>query len=429
MLAQLPLILNPGYFSHDELQWWARADVAHWTQLPWVSWLAVTDFQYRPLTFNLWLLLAHGFAKPFLMHLIMVGLGSVNAVLLGRGIEGAAASRRTAFIAAILFVLTPFVVYTHGWTATLADLLTLMAALLGLRVAQRMASPSVRGDVIRGGLVVLLTGIALLCKESAVVVPAFLLLALYRHPRRKVVWAVFAASAAVVALYLAIRLQIILRTPRDASAYAWALDHVPRRLLEYALFPFMPPLLEVGPVLAKSATRLIAAALCLTALFTALASAGWRWPLAWLALYTVLLTPVLVLGMSYDHYAYFASAAAVGIIAVAWSQVTLPSKIVIAAVTAVAVAHAGAIMLRMRAVGIVQHNFYVDLTEHLQTAPGPVDISVRNPADRWMLGRFLSGVPSYRGVAIEKRVTWAAPATDATPLVMQRDGHLAAAGK
>ena len=26
LLAQLPLVLNPGYFSHDELQWAARAE-------------------------------------------------------------------------------------------------------------------------------------------------------------------------------------------------------------------------------------------------------------------------------------------------------------------------------------------------------------------------------------------------------------------
>ncbi|MEP7098560.1 MAG: hypothetical protein ABI748_12920, partial [Dokdonella sp.] len=79
VVLQLPLVCNPGYFSHDELEWWARASVAGWAQLPWVSWTAVADFQYRPLTFNLWLLLAHGFAaKPYLMHLIVVSLGCVN---------------------------------------------------------------------------------------------------------------------------------------------------------------------------------------------------------------------------------------------------------------------------------------------------------------------------------------------------------------
>lgn len=430
MLLQLPLICNPGYFSHDELQWWVRADVASWTQLPWVSWTAVTDFQYRPLTFNLWLLLAHGFAaKPYLMHLIMVGFGCVNAILLGVCLEGAGASRRAAWIAAILFVLTPFVAYTHGWTGTLADLMTLAAALLGLRLLQRMANPSGRGDAIRAGLVMLLTAAALLCKESAVVLPAFLLLALYRHPRRNLVLAVVACSATLVAIYLALRLQVILHTPRDASAYMWAVDHAPRRLLEYGLFPFMPPLLEVGPILAKSSGRLLAAALCLTALLIALGTAGWRWPLAWIALCTALLAPVLVLGRSYDHYAYLASAAAVGIVALAWPRIALPPRIIIIVVTAVAVAHAGAIMLRMRAVGIAQNNFYTDLIEHLQAAPGPIDVSASNASDRWMVERFLSGVPSYRGVAIEKRVALADGATGATHLVMQASGHLVATGK
>ena len=50
LLAQLSLILNPGYFSHDELQWAAFANDGH----P-VAWTAIREFQYRPLTFNLWM--------------------------------------------------------------------------------------------------------------------------------------------------------------------------------------------------------------------------------------------------------------------------------------------------------------------------------------------------------------------------------------
>ena len=48
LALQLPLILNPGYFSHDELQWWARADVPSWSDLPWVPWLDLSPLQYRP---------------------------------------------------------------------------------------------------------------------------------------------------------------------------------------------------------------------------------------------------------------------------------------------------------------------------------------------------------------------------------------------
>ena len=64
LALQLPLILNPGYFSHDELQWWARADVPSWSALPWIPWLDLSPLQYRPLTFNLWLVLAHAFEVP-----------------------------------------------------------------------------------------------------------------------------------------------------------------------------------------------------------------------------------------------------------------------------------------------------------------------------------------------------------------------------
>ena len=53
LLAQWPLVSNPGYFSHDELQWAARAGTTG--PIPWESWTAVDAFQYRPLTFNLWL--------------------------------------------------------------------------------------------------------------------------------------------------------------------------------------------------------------------------------------------------------------------------------------------------------------------------------------------------------------------------------------
>ena len=53
LILQLPLILNPGYFSHDELQWAALANAS--TPSPW---LETSAFQYRPLTFSLWMALS-----------------------------------------------------------------------------------------------------------------------------------------------------------------------------------------------------------------------------------------------------------------------------------------------------------------------------------------------------------------------------------
>ena len=78
LLAQLPLILNPGYFSHDELQWAAAAE-----QGPGFVWLATDAFQYRPLTFNLWTWLSrHLFAQPQALPSVLVAWGAANAALL-----------------------------------------------------------------------------------------------------------------------------------------------------------------------------------------------------------------------------------------------------------------------------------------------------------------------------------------------------------
>ena len=67
LVLQLPLVFNPGYFSHDELQWAARANVATVAELPWLGWFDLESYQYRPLTFNIWLWAAyHGFAHPWL---------------------------------------------------------------------------------------------------------------------------------------------------------------------------------------------------------------------------------------------------------------------------------------------------------------------------------------------------------------------------
>jgi len=428
--VQLPAILNPGYFSHDELQWWARADVSAVSELPWMSWTDLGVFQYRPLTFNLWLALSYACAgTPFLMHAAIVGLGSINAVLLARCLLSAGAPRRTAFAAALVFALSPYAAYVHGWVATLADLLTLLAGLLALNALQRMTEPGERRDVRRIACVVVLTGLALLCKESAVVLPLLLLPALYRRPRPRAVFTAIAFSAAMVAVYLFARLPVILAPPAGSERYAWAIAGIPRRLAEYLLFPFLPPMLEVGPTLAKSPQRLCAAAACLIALLASLGTLGWRWPATWLAMFAALVAPVLILPMSYGQYAYLASAAAIGIAALAWTRLRAVPKMILGLVAAVAVAHGIAIMRHMQEIGAIQHAFYADLLRILPTASTPLRIGVADESDRWMALRFVAGVPTYRGVAVEGRVLVEEHVVDEQPgaaaqFVMARDGHL-----
>jgi hypothetical protein len=429
LVLQVPLIVNPGYFSHDELEWLARADTPTWSALPWVSLLDISPLQYRPLTFNLWLVLAHAFAAtPELMHFVFVCLGTMNAWLLARVLIAARIRDRVAYASAIVFSLSPYVVYVHGWTGTLADLLTLTCGLLAARCLQQaISTPSKERTVVHAAACALLVAAALLCKESAIVLPALLLMVAYGQMPSQRLRRAIAPTAAVAALYLAARLPVLADSGHFNPAYAWSLRNIPARLAEYFLFPFMPPLFEIAPLLSKSMARIAAASGCVLLLLGALASAGWRWPLAWLIAFSVALAPVLVLPISYDHYAYLASAVAIAISAAAWSMLKQVARTLLVALAAIAMVHGIIVMSRVYSVGVVQRNLYDDLLADLQNSSESLHIAVDDPRDARLLGRLLLGVTTYRGEPIERRVRFGeerpARATDRL-LWMNRDGHL-----
>ena len=113
LLLQLPLALNPGYYSHDELQWAAFAQAG--------TPAGLTDpgaFQYRPLTFATWMALSRAlFDTPMLFHAVLVAWGAANATLLALVSRGFGLAPRVALAGALAFVLTPYAAYTHGWLA------------------------------------------------------------------------------------------------------------------------------------------------------------------------------------------------------------------------------------------------------------------------------------------------------------------------
>jgi len=417
-LIVITLSSNRGYFSHDELQWLAFADTDRWSQLPWSHIFPVDRFQYRPVTFNLWLILAHVFGyKPMAMHAAIALMGLANALLLRACAIRMGATHLGAGVAMLVFLLFPYVVYNHSWVGTIADLLVAACVLLALLWLCRTRSDR-EGSPLRSALldaipVALLTTLALLSKESAIVFPALLLYAW--PPRRWRFAAPFAASAVMVLVYLALRLKTILFTPHDPGVYTWSLGNIPANLGLFALFPFDLTNFEILGSRSLHGWALLASVAAVVLVFGAMASAGWRYAVALLAGTFVCLGPVLILDVISNVYGYLASAFACGAVAVAAPKMRPGARWLLVMPIMLATVHGITIGKTMLRIGNTQHHLYTDLVRLLPQASAaqPLRIRAMREADDTTVRRLLNSVPSYHRIPLAERAR-AVPSRNAT---------------
>ncbi|MGI8561842.1 MAG: hypothetical protein ACR2J7_10530 [Luteimonas sp.] len=419
-VAQLPLVLNPGYFSHDELQWAVHAEAGRW-----VSWTDADTFQYRPLTFNLWQWLSrHAFATPQAFHAVVVALGAANAALAAALLRRLGVPGPAALAGALAFALGPYAAYVHGWVGTLGDLLWVGCALgCGLAVTSGLRLP------VAAALVVVLTVTALLAKEAAVVIPLLLALGAWLLGRDRRRWGIAAAVAAVpVAAYLAFRAGALLDAPRTGSQYAINVAHAPLRWFEYQAYPFNPPVFEVHSARSRGGMgprTLVSAALWMT-LVAALVRAGWRWAAAFVIGGGIALAPVLVLASASNQYAYGFAVVTAGVVAGAWPHAPRWGRIVMVTCLLLLVWHGVNVMRQVRMVGERQAVFSPAVANALSARPhGPLRLRVLDPEQDWIYQRFTHAIPSYRGVAMGDRVQVVADDGDAD-LGVRADGALVA---
>lgn len=421
LLAQLPLALNPGYFSHDELQWAARAQAGGG-----VSWLAFDAFQYRPLTFNLWLWLSRQlFAAPEIFHLVVVLLGAANATLLALALRRFGASPRGALGGALVFALGPYAAYVHGWVGTLGDLLWVGCGLLGAWFGARPRALPAMALVA-----LLLTAVALLAKEAALSLPALAAVAAWLDPARRRQWLAALAGAALASLaYLALRHAALAQVgPQDAS-YAWSLANAPLRWLEYQLYPPNLPVFEAHNTLGRGIdARTMVAALLWAALCGTLLRAGWRWAAAFVAGGIAALGPVLVLGMAANQYAYGFAALTAGVVALAWPALPRRGRWLAGVLALLLLVHGAGVVRQVRQVGEVQAVFSPALARVVAAAPSGsvVRLAPEPDAAAWMFHRFTHDIPHYAGVPIGGRVRVVAPG-EAADYAIRSDGALAPA--
>jgi len=422
VLLQLPLVLNPGYFSHDELQWAARADVASLSAMPWQDWLAVSDYQYRPLTFNLWLLLSYLlFDSPTWFHGLMVLWGALNAALLFQVARQWQVPWVHSLLAIGFFVTSPYVLYVHGWVATLGDVLVLTSLLLMLLWVKR------KGTSTKAWLIGALgTAVALLSKESALSIPAVLGVVWLLQGRQHR-WFMATVGAGMVAVaYLALRLPVLLSQPENTH-YALSLWHVPWRWLEYHLYWISPHITEPHSTLAKGLKNsTVVAGMLSMAMYIVM----WRvhrrffWALVLGGL--AVLGPVLPLAASAAQYGYLLSAWVVLVVAGAWQYSRRTGRVLFMLLGFLSVWHGINTAQMIREVGQVQVVFSPALADILATSePGQiVRLRLHVDAPAWLFIRLTTGISSYQGVPIGNRMKWVSPHEQADFEVMA-SGHLA----
>jgi hypothetical protein len=415
------LVANPGYFSHDELQWGAAADVARWRDLPWVSWTDVGTFQWRPLTFNLWLLLSQGlFGWPQAMHLAWVAMGSAVALALGSLLLRLGASAGVARGAAVGFVLGPYAAYVHGWVGTLADLLwvglalALAHALLSLHA--RRALPPVTAAVAFA-----LTALALMAKEAALAIPALLALAFWLHRDGPVRLAAVAGSGLAAVAYLALRLDTLV-TPAETTGYAISPLSAPRNWATYWLFPLRPTAFEASATWHATTPHLVLASALLLGLAASIARKMPRLALALVVGATLALAPALPLAFPANQYGYGFWAWLVACVALAWPRLGRPGRALVLFLALVSSWHGVNVQRQMQRVGERQAVFQPALVAALAGHEGELRLLV--PArEEWIYFRLSHEVPAWRGQPIGDRVVWVREGAEADYRVAE-DGRL-----
>ncbi|WP_313079853.1 glycosyltransferase family 39 protein [Atlantibacter sp.] len=171
LLANAGLYMNAGYFSHDEIGWGLKAISAHsLADINFYNIFNYTEFHYRPLNFNLWLLTSYYlFDIPQVFHLVLLCFGIINAILIYL-ILRKLINYKTAFWAALLSTMMPSVVFVNGWIGTIADIFWFMFCSLSFLCFISIHSPS-KSRIWLFCVSVIFFIMALMFKETAVIYP------------------------------------------------------------------------------------------------------------------------------------------------------------------------------------------------------------------------------------------------------------------
>ncbi|WP_207537129.1 hypothetical protein [Sabulicella rubraurantiaca] len=319
VVLHLGIVLNPGYFSHDEWEKWDHVSKSGFRDfmLAYGRVQSGPEFGYpvRPLGF-----LQQGFSalfmvsSPLLVHLGDVLFHAGTAVALLTALLRCGAPRNWALLAALCFAASPLATASTGWMAASFDrwyaLFVLLSCTEAIRAMQSGLTPA------RGIALVVWSSAAILSKETSVVLPGAVLVSilaawLIAPVSPPLSWTRLLVILVLVCLpivaYLAVRIPAIVATleGRAVATYSPSTRYLGRNLLGYWAFPFLPHMTDFPRQSRLGLPAYVGAAL-LHAGLAALVGywSQWRVAFLYIAAYFLCLMPVLTLAEPGSHYLY-----------------------------------------------------------------------------------------------------------------------------
>lgn len=314
--ANLLTLSNPGFFNHDE---WQRLDHIQLHGLG--SFIAQygaihpgPDFGYpvRPIGFiqqGLSSLLMQNF--PFGAHALDVLIHAICALAFWWCVQSSPLRGRTAFVAALVFAVSPLATFSTAWVGASFDRLYVLFALIAATGTLRLAA----GGFKPWNVLLLVIGSvgAILSKETAVMLPCGLVLlmgALIVHDRRQVSFKT--AMSVLVIVSIPIAAYLMVRLPALQASFggrAGAYDPAKGSLFENAYLYFAQPFLLPAVELVSASLEprwmwAAAAAMHALVLFGLILRRGLWVGFFYVSGYFLFLLPVMPVSIVGAHYLY-----------------------------------------------------------------------------------------------------------------------------
>lgn len=308
------IIANPGFFTHDDLD---RYDSI--TQLGFTGFVKSlliikpgTTFGYpvRPFALFIQGLLSYFIRNyPVLVHLFAVVVQATVAsliFLLGRRIVSEPIK---SFLWAVLFILSPLSLAGAGWSAALMDQWYLLFGLLSLLSADK----AIRENDTRSihiFIVFACSTLAILSKETAIVLPGLLLVYLVIDHKRylsKRFFVIAGAWCTPLVFYILFRFSAILTslTTPVTDGYVTSITNLPINAFVYFSFPFLPFITEINTYIHYPDYQLIVPFLFHLALVIGAAYyKSIKFAILYVYTYYLFLTPLLFITGVGSHYLY-----------------------------------------------------------------------------------------------------------------------------